>query len=723
MNRLRYVLPYSAMMAAAASFALAAEEADVLLLDEIVVTAQRRAESLQDVPISLTVASGEQLENAGVARLEDISIVAPAVQLSRTGVYTQPAIRGVTTTLGGNYENNVGIYVDGYYLPFTRGLNMDLANIDQVQVLKGPQGTLFGRNATGGAVLIQTLDPSMSEASGRIRATYRRFDDRQVQGYFSTPVTQTLAWNVAGNYRKADSYIEDVAGFPTAPIENYSISTKFRWEPTSNLAISGKYESLRVSDGRTLAVTYSDRSLVERFTNAYLERRDNRTSLNYPVDNTTYQHTAAGKIEYDFGWGRLTSITAYQREANRLAYDLDGTKVRYFEQRTRDRNEALSSDLNLTSTGGGRLQYVVGFYFFDAEQNTLDTSSLTAASAPNFTPGQTSSSKTRAYAGYADVTYEVVPRLFLTGGIRYSDETKDLSVRCPVVSSSCPAAVMFDDDASFDGWTPRAVVRYELDDYSSVYASFSRGFKSGLINISPPFNVVDEEQIDAYEVGYKTARGRWRLDAAAYYYDYQDLQVSSMVIVNDNQTARVTNAASSEIYGAELQVSAQVTRDFNVNAGVAYTHARYKDFKNASANGTVTSGPTAGLNTTITQDWSGKRPTRAPDWTGNVAADYTLDTAAGTFVLAGSVSYTSSYVPVKGDLDEFGRYRYGQDAYSMINARVSWSPPTLEALTWTAFGENLGNSRYYFYRTGNAFGDYHVLGQPRTWGVSVDYRF
>jgi len=156
-------------------------------LEEIVVTAQRRAESLEDVPISVTVASGEQLENAGVSRLEDIAIVAPAVQLSRTGVYTQPAIRGVTTTLAGNYENNVGIYVDGYYLPFTRGLNVDLVNIDNVQVLKGPQGTLFGRNATGGAILIQTLDPSMTERTGRLNVAYRRFDDKQVQGYFSTP--------------------------------------------------------------------------------------------------------------------------------------------------------------------------------------------------------------------------------------------------------------------------------------------------------------------------------------------------------------------------------------------------------------------------------------------------------------------------------------------------------------------------------------------------------
>ena len=175
MNYRHCLLSCSVLTGMAATFGATAQEASTGgLVEEVVVTAQRRAESLQNVPISITVASGEQLENAGVSRLENISLIAPAVQLSRIGVYTQPAIRGVTTTLAGNYENNVSVYVDGYYLPFTRGLNLDLVNIGQVQVLKGPQGTLFGRNATGGAILIQTLDPSMTERSGRVNATYRK---------------------------------------------------------------------------------------------------------------------------------------------------------------------------------------------------------------------------------------------------------------------------------------------------------------------------------------------------------------------------------------------------------------------------------------------------------------------------------------------------------------------------------------------------------------------
>lgn len=728
MNHWRHVLLGCSVIAGAgASFEAAAQQATNTRLEEVVVTAQRRSESLEDVPISITVASGEQLLNAGVTRLQDIALVAPAVQLSRIGVYTQPAIRGVTTVLAGNYENNVAIYVDGYYLPFTRGLNTELVNIDQVQVLKGPQGTLFGRNATGGAILIETLDPSMTERSGRVKATYKRFNDAQVQGYFSTPLTQSLAWNIAGSYRESDGYIENVSGFDTAPIENYNVTTKFRWEPTDALAISGKYETLSVSDGNALAVTYAGRSLVE-FLNpgTYVEPRDHHTSVNFPIRNSARQHTAAATIEYDFGWGKLNSVTAYQREDDKLHYDLDGTQLQVFEQRTRDRNQVISEDLNLTSTGEGPLQYVVGLYYFDSKLETLDNASLNALSGPAvYVTGQINTSKTEAFATYADLTWEAMPRLFLTGGIRYSDETKDVNVVCPVLSPGCPSPVFFDDEESFDSWTPRAVARYELDDNSSVYASFSKGFKSGLINIASPFNKVDPEKIDAWEVGYKTARADWRLDAAAYYYDYTDLQVSSLQIVNGINTAITTNAATAEIYGAEMQFSAGLTDDLNVRAGVAYTHARYKDFPDASANAINV----VGLNTTTcggapcTQDWGGKRLTRAPDWTGNVGADYTFQTGVGQFVLAGNVAFTSAYAPVRGDLDVNGAYRYVEDGYTMINMRAGWSPVDNDAFTLSVIGENLGDTRYYFYRTGNAFGDYHVLGQPRTLGVSAEYRF
>lgn len=733
MNQCRQVLWACTVIigVAVALDASAQQDATRQQLEEVVVTAQRRSEALQNVPISMTVVDGDQLERSGASRLEDIALVAPAVQLGRTGVYTQPTIRGITSTLAGNYENNVAVYVDGYYLPFTRGLNTDLVNISQVQVLKGPQGTLFGRNATGGAIMVQTLDPSPVDSEGRINVAYRRFGDRQAQGYFSTPATDTLAWNIAGAYRESDGYIEDIAGFDTAPMKNYSVATKLLWQPTDRFTLMGKYESLSVSDGRALALTFDGRSLVQRlFPETYLEARENRTSQNFPIDNTTYQHNSAAKIEYDLGWARLTSVTSYIRETNRLHYDLDGTARSIFEQRTRDRNTAWQQDLNLTSSAEGPVQYTAGVYYFESKLHTLLNLVLNGLSAnpTAYVPSQSSTSRTQAYAGYAELTWQAMPRLFLTGGVRYSGETKELDVRDGTGAVIFPIAPR-DNDESFSSWTPRAVVRYQLDDDSNVYASYSKGFKSGLINVAPPFNKIDPEKIDAYEVGYKIAANGWRLDSAVYYYDYQDLQVSSLQIIGNINSAVTTNAASAEIYGAEVQFSSSIADALNVGAGLAYTHARYKDFPQASQNGisnglnTTTAAGCAVANPPCAADWHGKRLVRAPDVTGNVAADYTLDTSTGKFVFAGNASYSSAYNSAKGDLDANGNYRYEEDGYWLLNGRIAWSPASLEALTIAALGENLGDTRWYFYRSGNQFGDYHVLGRPRTWGISADFRF
>lgn len=713
----------------------ASEGTSLNMLEEIVVTAQRRSESWQDVPISVDVSSGEELERAGIARLEDLSLVAPAVQVSRIGVYNQPAIRGITTNLAGNYENNVAIYVDGYYLPFGRGLNADLANVQQVQVLKGPQGTLFGRNATGGAILVETLSPDMETTTGRLKASYGRFNTQQIQGYFSTPVTENLAWNLAVSSAESDGHIQDVQGFDTAPTESYTVSSKLKWEPTESLSATLKYETMKIADGRALALTYEGRSLAAAIIpGTYLETRDNKTSVGFPVENTNHQHNVSAQISYDFGFATLNSNTSFLKESNRLHYDLDGTAAQVFEQRTRDTGEAFGQDINLTSNGDGALQYVAGLYYFDVERNTLKNESLSIfAGGTSYLPSSLNNSETEAYAAYLDLTYQLTEKLYLTGGIRYSDETQYLTVNCPTITTSCSVDPLFDGEESFDAWTSRAVIRYELTDDSTVYASYSQGFKSGLINLASPYNRVEPEEIDAFEIGYKNVSDSWRLDVASYYYDYTDLQVSSLQIINGENQAITTNAAEAEIYGAEAQFTTQVGDNFNITFGVAYTHARYSDFPNASYNEISSSG----FNTTscvngnppptvipCTQDWSDQRITRAPDWTGNIGADYTLNTGVGTFVLGGNVFYTSEFTPVRGDLyTGTNDFRYDQGAYSLVNLQLSYIPAGMNGLTLSLYGKNVLDEDYYFYRGGNVFGDYHVSGQPVSYGAGVDFVF
>jgi iron complex outermembrane receptor protein len=703
-------------------------------IDEIVVTAQRRRESAENVPISMTVASGLQLEQAGVTELQDLSRISPAVQISKNGVYYQPEIRGITTTLGGGLENNVATYIDGSYVASTRGLNMDLVNISQIEVLKGPQGTLFGRNATGGAIMIQTLDPSLTESTGRVTASYGRYNDRQVQGYYSTPLTSEVGVNLAASYHASSGYIRNDSGFDdTAPLDRYSISSKLLFQPIDDFSVLAKAEFLKNSDGRGLAITYDNdgTSLAKALDpSTQLETGDYRTSLNHPVVDVVLQDNASLKAAYQFGWATLSSLSTYQLERSSLAFDLDGTPALFYDQQTRERYRTVSEDLNLTSNSKGPVQYVAGFYYFDLLHQIPQDYAVVFT--PDFLPQQTMSVTTKAYSGYADVTWNAVGQLYFTGGVRYNHETNHLDAYADSGLLGL-GTLAYDGGVSFNSTTPRAVVRYQLDDTSNIYASYTNGFKSGFIGISPPFNKIEPEKINAYEIGYKIARNRWRFDTAAYYYDYKDLQVSSVEIINGVENTVDTNAATARIYGTEAQVSAQITEQFHINAGAAYTHARYVSFPNAPVSlpgaGGLNSGTcvnTAPPPATIScvQNWSGLRMIRAPDWTANLGLDYTVATTAGKFVVNANESYSSAYAPDQDDIGLNGTgYRYEQAGYALLSLRAAWSPPSNGAWTFTAFGDNVTNKRYYLSREGNAFGDYHVLAEPASWGVSADFRF
>jgi iron complex outermembrane receptor protein len=328
------------------------------VVEEVVVTAQKRAERLVDVPIAITAASGDTLERVGITRLEEISQIAPAAQISRIGTYVQPAIRGVTTPLTGvGAENNVAIYIDGFYQAFQRGLNLDLANVAQVQILKGPQGTLFGRNTTGGAFLIDTLQPSLADRNGRFSLSYARFDDIQAQAYFSTPLSSTLAFNIMGYVRKSDGYIKDVRGFDTAPISNHSVNAKLLWAPSDALSVTASIENVKVSDGTSLAPTIIARSQAQSLVpTTYVETGRNRTSVNHPVTDRSVQWAGSLKAQYRTDWATLSSFTRYGKEWDYLDFENDGSTVRVFDNITKETGRVLAGgEPHLGGIGAGEL--------------------------------------------------------------------------------------------------------------------------------------------------------------------------------------------------------------------------------------------------------------------------------------------------------------------------------------------------------------------------------
>ena len=718
----RALLAAASVLVGAGAAHAAPKAADPTTIQEVVVPAERRSESLQNVPIAITAATGEEMAKRGLSRLEDINRIAPAVSLSRIGIFMQPVIRGVTTNVTNFGENNIAIYLDGFYIPSSRGLNLELANLRQVEVLKGPQGTLFGRNATGGAILVQTLDPSLTERSGRVMGQIGNFSDKRAQLYFSTPISDTLAFNFAGSYHKSHSYLKDIGGFDPAPIKLYSARAKLLFQPTDKFTAIAALETSEVSDGRANAPTGVAHILSKLlFPTVPIATGVNQTSYSHQQINEVFENIASLKMTYDLGFAKLSSYSFRQLERSELDQEAaDLTPAHLVDSYLHERWNTFTQEFNLTSAGEGPLQYVLGAYYFHAKQKSPYDSVVSVFGAP-LTRSSFSNQATKAYAVYGDGTYKLGDNLFLTAGLRYSTEEK--------------VATYFEGSGVSDGTytvkshslTPRGVIRYAVDDRSNVYGSVSKGFKSGFVNANAPFSNVRPEKITAYEVGYKTAQRSFRFDAAAYYYDYTDLQVSTVFInpVTNVQNSLTTNAATAKIYGAEIQLTAQPLPALNVTAGLGYTHARYGRYTNATVN--VLSA--AGLNTTTcgttlcTQDWSGLRMARSPDWTANLGVDYTIPLSFGDLVLAGNASYQSFFLPSRSDKGLNGTgYRYGQPATGQLSLQAAWNSPD-HRWKLTVYGDNLFNTNVAYSKAGQSFGDTVSYNWPRTYGTKIEYNF
>ncbi|TVV76758.1 TonB-dependent receptor [Sphingomonas solaris] len=716
--------------------------------NDIIVTAQRRAERLESVPVAIVALSGDTLAKSGVQRLTDLGQVATGVQINRGGSFTQPAIRGITTlTLGYGFENNVAVYVDGFYQPDMVTINGDLANLSSVQVLKGPQGALYGRNATAGAIVMETLTPS-KDLTANGQASYGRFNDYRLQGYVSGPINEKISVGVAAYYRSSDGYITDIGADPVsksddtdaAPLKNFSLRGKILLEPTDNLKVTLGYNHGFVEDSRGVVYT------VNRYPSAAIRNIPGRAterdtaSSSIPANAKAKADEFTGKITLDTGIGTLSSYTGYAKRHSNSVFDFDASRPVLTQSSSTDiEQRTFQQTLDYSINAINNLDLIVGAFYYNDKLTVGDAKvyagSIDAAGLIRFQDDLLTS---KAYAFYLDATYHLTDRLFLTGGVRYSHEKRRIAyTEFRGTSVNAPAAVFppADKSATFSSATPRAVLRYELADRTNVYASFSTGFRSGVFNptaaASPALVIpIKPEKLRAYEVGFKTASSTFRLDTAAYYYDFRNLQVGVTTQIPGppiQVVQLISNAKKAEVYGAEAQATFTPVRDLNLRAGVSYVHARYKDFKNATG---------VGLNTTTqtnvtgqVQDWSGKQMARAPGFTSNVGVDYTIDLAGGRLAASANGSYTSSFVVANPSL--FGplagaalanKQRYRQKGYALLNAQLNWTDPSGH-YTLGVYGDNITNTRFNFVLSGGAFGDYSQGNEPVTYGVRAGFKF
>lgn len=694
---------------------------------EIIVTAQRRSENLRDVPLSISAISSTRLQDSGVSDTLALTRITPGLQIDRVGSNTLPALRGVTTQLTApGSDSNVAIYLDGVYQPSLGANTFDLPDVERIEVLKGPQGTLFGRNATGGAIQIFTRKPEF-EWGGKIIASYGNYDDKNVSGFVTGPIVNDLiAVSGTGSFRQNDGYFTDLrTGERIGGLNSKLVRSKLLITPmdTVSVELAGFY--LERHDSSISYGSVLNGNTIARFDpDAVIPIRPRDAASNNPLRRSNWNYGFSGKVDVDLDFGKITSITAYGRfkaQGNTdgdYSYQPNGGDVFYDSHST---EHSFTQEVSLASSLSGPLNFVVGAFYVngDGSWDPLNVTSPTTRVAIYGTQD------IEAAAGFGELYYDVTDRLSLIGGLRYSWEKRSLESAATGIGLPEPDLV-FRGEKSWNSLTPRVSVKYKVATDANLYFTYSQGFKSGVYNTtalrlnadgSQP--LVDPEKIRAYELGYKARLAPGiNFSLAGYHYDYKDVQVNAFQNVNGTPLSIAQNAASARINGAEFELNAQLGSHWDVQLGGAWLDAEYKKFPDASvavprtdANGV----PTNTGNVSTPQDVSGKKMIRAPEFTVTGSVTYSQDLAGGSF-RANTSTYYSSRIYYTFD------NRVSQSPYATVDARVSWSPHD-SGLTIAAFGRNLTGTDYFQGVFITELSDAVTYAPPRTYGVEATFEF
>lgn len=679
-------------------------------IEEIVVTATRREERLQSVPVSVSAVSAKQLEAAGITNPQDLTRVVPNLTIPRTTNRFTPVIRGISSSsVFAGDESNVAVYVDGVYIADQTAGFYDLLETERIEVLRGPQGTLFGRNATGGLINIITKDPSFNP-SGNVTARYGSFDTYSVRGYVTTGLTDTLAADVAGYYSESDGYIKDLLrGGKENPSRAYSIRSKLLFKPTSNFRVRASLTREYRDDPTGNGVFVVDRNTVGRAANpnTLIASGPRNSALNSEILSVVRATRGDVQMQLQLPKFNIETTTSYAVSSSLLQSDTDGSVEAIQETEVRQRTKTLTNELRIVSNSSGNLDWIAGVFVFN--NNATSPITIRAGSTQSVALRLGPHVQTDSIAGFGELTYHFSQAFKLTAGLRYTYEKREFS-------QSVNGNEIFDTDTSFKKWTPRVALFYELDPRANFYASFSQGFKSGGYNASGTSPIpVKPEVLNAYEIGLKTDPAPWlRINGAIFYYDYKDLQVSA----RDPSTELflLQNAATARVKGGEIEFTARATPEITFNGGVAYTDGKYRKFPfSQNFNPTLNAaGIPVGGNTSVAVDVSGNQMTRAPKFTLSLGGEYAAHTSIGRIGGSTNIFYSSK---VYWDTQN----SFVQPAYTLLSGEIFWEPS--EAVRLSFWGRNLTDKAVAAQVNFSTSLTTQVNIPPREVGVSARFGF
>ena len=673
-------------------------------LIEIIVTARKRVERLQDVPASITAIGEEQIGSLQATSLSDLNVVTPNARVARDGGIV---IRGISSnTRNSGFEAGASIFLDGVYLGRPVTNNQDLIDVERVEVLRGPQGTVFGKNTSAGAINITTRRPG-EELEAKTEAEFGNFGHVRVGGYASGPlVSGVLAGKLSVFSSHSDGYQVDLFNGQRNGAEGVLGSRgELRWTP-------GDWDIALRADAARDTGEPVDAEPSQGFALAFAPKRDQIDS-DHPLE---YEQKGGGvsvTAERTLASGQtLTSITAWRTSRRRLLGDDDFTPLDIAWHVFEDKARHWTQELRLSSSANERLSYVAGLYYFGQDLDSYRPVTLGALNPPFFRGlfFNLVDVRTSAYAAYANADYHFTPRLTLNAGLRYTYEDKKLDFFQQGIG---PYPNYDLNDAFTDAdFSPTLSLSYAVNDDLTTYAKVSRGYKSGGWN--PDITTTDQIKFDAetvtnYEIGAKSvlADGRLRVNAAAYYMDYTNLQVNQFL----GQFAgfAIRNAGSVPIKGVELEVTAAPLQWLNLSAGFGYNDATYRDYDN----GRAPSDP--GF-----QDFSGNQVPQSSRYSGFLTVDVHRPIgSAGMLVLRAEQSYQSRVF-----FEDTNDPVFSAGSYGLLNARIGWERAD-GAVQVYLYGSNLTDERALIGRRPDSL----TLGllldtynPPRTYGVRLGYR-
>jgi iron complex outermembrane recepter protein len=696
-------------------------------LDEVVVTAERRESKLQETPLAVTAISGTDLQKRGIANVQDLTLSVPGLSFGESLGEAHIAIRGIGgDNVGPGVDSRVAFYQDGVYIGRPTAQLGGMFDVERVEVLKGPQGTLYGRNATGGAINVLSRTPT-DQATGYLRLSYGNYNALDLEGALSGPLTDTLSARVAVQDRRHDGYGTNlVNGAPVDDKSERSVRVSLRWKPTERLELltSADYHRQHDNDFGQHFLGQANPAVGIRGLalggSAALNSRDIQS------DQTPFTRSEIWGVTetatYHFDWAQLKSITAYRNSNSHFLTDIDGTSVPLGYAETKEPAHQFTETLQLTGDIA-QFHWLTGIDYFgetDDPQEIIPLNSAVTGGPLSLRQGfyQTGHLRTTAAAPYVRATYDLTSRLSLTVGGRYNYEKKrindlfelDFSRAYSPLNPAIPVPPFPRSAAkSFSQFTPSAALSYKFSDRIFGYATYTEGFKSGGFNFGvaqPPFL---PEKIKDYEAGLKTTLfdGHLRANIAGFYYDYSQLQVQIVRGTN----SPIENAAAANIYGTELEITAQPVPNLKLDGSLSLLHSEYRDYHSANPDNAA-----AGV-----RDLSGHQLTQAPKYSSYLAAEYRWPIHEASLNLRGEYNYTARVY-----FTPFNERAVSQSGYGTANAFATY---LASSGAWSVglFARNLTDKQTVAqaYVSSQLFG-FPVLGTfipPRTYGVTLDLSF